>query len=277
MHKFFTRFRIGLIILFGFIFIASATLLFLTFGRAESEGGYYYNQLNIEAKRFYNAIDDMNNRGDLKTGAAEYDLIANNTVTEALLSAYSSNASLLVAFGAARDAYALDHADVFYVDFSYLSISVGTQNGKLGATLGTGRADNYYLQGGFSDEDGVAEALEEFDAAVSLIVAHAKAAGNSVVDQIKDVNAQLIETTEYSFCSVVDENGETEYLDGAPFIRTAYGALVKHKSVCEGYARAFKTVMDKLEIPCVLVQGYAQGADGGYEPHMWNYVQVDGH
>lgn len=36
--------------------------------------------------------------------------------------------------------------------------------------------------------------------------------------------------------------------------------------VCEGYARAFKLVCDKLKIPCVLVSGAG---------HMWNYVQVD--
>ncbi|MCR5774126.1 MAG: hypothetical protein K6G42_03480, partial [Lachnospiraceae bacterium] len=36
--------------------------------------------------------------------------------------------------------------------------------------------------------------------------------------------------------------------------------------VCEAYARAFKVVCDRLDIPCILVLG---------ESHMWNYVQTD--
>ena len=44
--------------------------------------------------------------------------------------------------------------------------------------------------------------------------------------------------------------------------------------VCEGYARAFKMVCDKLEIPCVLVSGRAT-SNGSSEDHMWNYVQME--
>ena len=47
--------------------------------------------------------------------------------------------------------------------------------------------------------------------------------------------------------------------------------------VCTAYAKAFKFLCDELDIPCVLVDGYAkstaQGASGG---HMWNYVMVGG-
>lgn len=42
--------------------------------------------------------------------------------------------------------------------------------------------------------------------------------------------------------------------------------------VCEGYARAFKLVCDKLGIPCVLVSGYTKAGNKG--AHMWNYVQL---
>lgn len=60
------------------------------------------------------------------------------------------------------------------------------------------------------------------------------------------------------------------------FIRTSYGALVKGESVCEGYARAMKSVMDRLGIPCVLVQGVYRHTADNLELHMWNYVQLDG-
>ena len=43
--------------------------------------------------------------------------------------------------------------------------------------------------------------------------------------------------------------------------------------VCEGYARAFKVLCDKVDIPCTLVTGMGY-ANGDSEPHMWNTVQM---
>lgn len=47
--------------------------------------------------------------------------------------------------------------------------------------------------------------------------------------------------------------------------------------VCEGYARAFQVLCNKLNIPCVLVDGTAISfLNDEPEEHMWNYVQLDG-
>lgn len=53
----------------------------------------------------------------------------------------------------------------------------------------------------------------------------------------------------------------------------AYGALVEHVAVCQGYAYAFKLCMDLLEIPCITVGGTA---DNGEEElsHAWNMIQL---
>lgn len=50
----------------------------------------------------------------------------------------------------------------------------------------------------------------------------------------------------------------------------AYGALIEGKAVCEGYARAFKYLCDKVDIPCELVIGQTD------IEHMWNLVQIEG-
>lgn len=48
----------------------------------------------------------------------------------------------------------------------------------------------------------------------------------------------------------------------------------KKKFVCEGYAKSFKILCDRFNIPCVLVFG--NGIIGEYsEAHMWNYVQME--
>ena len=57
--------------------------------------------------------------------------------------------------------------------------------------------------------------------------------------------------------------------------RNIYGALIENEVVCEGYAKAFKYLLDKLEIPCILVSGEAINSEGRQESHMWNYVQIN--
>lgn len=55
---------------------------------------------------------------------------------------------------------------------------------------------------------------------------------------------------------------------------SAYGALVEHMAVCQGYAYAFKLCMDLMEIPCITVGGTA---DNGEEvlSHAWNMIQLE--
>lgn len=50
----------------------------------------------------------------------------------------------------------------------------------------------------------------------------------------------------------------------------AYGVFIDGKAVCEGYARAFKYLCDKVGIPCELVIGNTD------IEHMWNIVEIDG-
>ena len=45
--------------------------------------------------------------------------------------------------------------------------------------------------------------------------------------------------------------------------------------VCEGYAKAFKYLIDQMEIPCVMVIGQATNTNGQTENHAWNYVQIE--
>ena len=56
---------------------------------------------------------------------------------------------------------------------------------------------------------------------------------------------------------------------------TAEGVLLKKKAVCQGYAEAFKLLMDMLGIPCKMVTGTADNG-GGYAGHAWNIVKVGG-
>lgn len=240
----------------------------------ESNMRYYYGQLTGEAQKFYDAMYQMYAQGIFKTGTEDYDLVAGGCVTQEQLAGYEGGSSaLLLSMGAARDAFYADYPDIFYVDFSSLSLRVTRdRSGSYHAYLGSGRTDNYFVQG-FTSAEQVEQAIREQEAAVAAIVEGAKnlsvSDGQSLVEeQIKYVHNCVIQNTSYHL--------ETDCSPGnAGHIATSYGALVKGESLCEGYARAVKTVLDSLGITSVLVQGYYQITETQGELHMWNYVKVD--
>ena len=59
--------------------------------------------------------------------------------------------------------------------------------------------------------------------------------------------------------------------DEQKILRSAYGAVIEGKTVCSGYALAFKALCDRLELPCWVMGGYNNGA-----AHAWNMIDLDG-
>ena len=54
------------------------------------------------------------------------------------------------------------------------------------------------------------------------------------------------------------------------------GSTAEVGPVCESYSRAFKVLCDQLNIPCMLVVGYAKNSPSSKgESHMWNEVKMD--
>lgn len=54
------------------------------------------------------------------------------------------------------------------------------------------------------------------------------------------------------------------------YANTIYGALVKGKALCEGYAKSFSYLCNKAGIENIIVTGMTDTA------HMWNMVKIDG-
>lgn len=52
-----------------------------------------------------------------------------------------------------------------------------------------------------------------------------------------------------------------------PRVYTSYGVFVEQNAVCQGYALAFQTLMNRARIPCCFVSGVG---------HAWNAVQLGG-
>ncbi len=61
------------------------------------------------------------------------------------------------------------------------------------------------------------------------------------------------------------------YSTGAPDNQNIISVFVNGETVCQGYATATQYLLEKLDIPCAVVTGTANG-----EPHAWNLAKLDG-
>ena len=53
-----------------------------------------------------------------------------------------------------------------------------------------------------------------------------------------------------------------------------YGTLIRHKAVCEGYARTMELLLNGLGVDCIGVTGLGFDSSGEEELHMWNAVKL---
>jgi hypothetical protein len=108
---------------------------------------------------------------------------------------------------------------------------------------------------GFTSFDEVMEYKTRLEAAVESF----EVTGSTRYEQIKCIHDTIAHFTTYD-------------LEGR-FSGSCLGALVEPGVVCEGYAKAFKLICDRIGIPCVCIFGnYDQETATA---HMWNYVQME--
>ncbi len=107
------------------------------------------------------------------------------------------------------------------------------------------------------DEGQVASYAEDMEAALAEAVL---AAGDASSDY-----ERVLAVHDYLVRGCAFDSGESP----AQASFTAYGALVLGSAVCQGYSDAFALVMERLGIPCVVV-------DSEEMSHAWNMVLVDG-
>lgn len=219
---------------------------------------YFYDQLDDYSKTIYKALES--NKEQMKTGTAQIEL---GTSFSSLLEQEDGEKLLGKYYQSAVESYLYDNPDIFYITANklYLNIETITKRNKksYNVYINNGKYPNYFADE-FTSEEQVRQAIEQVEQIKNQIVA--QKTGNTYTD-IKMVHDYIINNTEYDTTL------------SQPYIYNLYGTLVKHKSVCEGYAESFKYLLDALEIPCVIVIGEATNSSGEKENHAWNYVQID--
>ena len=220
---------------------------------------YFYNQLSTESQIIYKAFES--NVENMKSG--NYKIELGDTFSN-ILSKDDGQEELGKIYQSAFEAFNYDNPKVFYLSPNkmYLNIettTTGTRK-KYNVYISNGNESNYFTDE-FSSKEQVENAVNQIEQVKNKIVSNKT--GNTYQD-IKMVHDYLVDNLEY----------DTSI--SRPHIYTIYGALINKVCVCEGYARAFKYIMDELNIPCVIVMGEGTNSQNQTENHAWNYVKIDG-
>ena len=220
---------------------------------------YFYNQLDEKSRIIYRAFES--NKEQTKTWTYQIEL---GTSFSDILSQSNGQEKLGEYYQSAIEAYTYDNAEVFYLSPKkmYLNIETTTRGGvsTYDVYINSGNEVNYLTEE-FSSKAEVDQAIAQIEQVKNQILQNKT--GNTYED-IKMVHDYLVDSINYE-SSLSKQN-----------IYNIYGALVNRECVCEGYARAFKYLLDELNIPCIMVIGTGTNSQGETENHAWNYVQLNG-
>lgn len=221
------------------------------------ENEFYFSQLDIYGKLIYSEL--YKNIENLKTGTytVNYGVTFNDLLHE------ENGAEILENdFQVAVNALIFDKPEVFFLDITkmYLFTEITSFGPKKTYRISIGPNNGIsYLSSTFANENAVRQYESELENIANSIVTEQES-----YKQIKQVHDYIVENIDYD--STISK----------PNIYNIYGALINNEAVCEGYAKAFKYIMDKLNIPCLIACGVGLNSKGQTESHAWNYVRVYG-
>ena len=220
---------------------------------------YFYNQLEEYSKTIYKAFET--NKEEMKSGTKQIEL---GDSFSSLLSQTNGQDLLGKYYQSAIEAYTYDNPEVFYLSPNkmFLNIETTTRGNTVSyrVYINSGNETNY-LTDEFTSKEQVESAIAQIEQVRDQILQNAT--GDTYHD-IKMVHDYLVDTISYDSSL------------SKPYIYNIYGALVEKLSVCEGYARSMKYLLDSLNIPCTIVIGKGTNSEGQTENHAWNYVEIEG-
>lgn len=238
---------------------------------------YYYSLLNTQEKAYYKIL--LDHAAKLKSGTDRLDIssVATKKQWETWVTdgKWDDKSQTAISIYTANGAFLSDHPEIFFADPGKFCYKYKGKGGKsFSMTLQCQDDRKNYFPAGLNSSKDVDLASAKLRSKVDEIAAQAKRSG-TVYEQIRFVQDYLIDHVTY------DKTMEKD------LIHTAYGALINHLAVCDGYSYAFKMILDELGVPCVVVRGnsirYDTKAHGAAwvkaqmdEYHLWNEVRFDG-
>ena len=123
----------------------------------------------------------------------------------------------------------------------------------------------------FQSDSAVAQGVTLFNDAVDSIIAGMPLTTRYA--QVYYLNEWL--TTHNCYSTALGNSDSVPKIVWSP-MSAIKGSIGSTGPVCEGYARAFKVLCDKIDIPNIIAVGFAKSSlSHPGEAHMWNEVQMD--
>ena len=231
----------------------------ISFQSSTSRTRYFYNQLEDYSKIIYDGM--ASNKDSMKTGT--YKIVYGNSFSD-LLSRSDGQEILGKYYQSAIEAFTYDNPEVFYLDPTkmFLNIKTTTKGSKTTYNVYISNSEgSNYLATGFSSEEQINQCQQQIEQKKNEILS---GLSGSTENRIKYIHDWLVDNLSYD-----------QTLSGA-HIYNLYGALVDRSCVCEGYAKAFKYLLDEAGIDNVIVLGIGTNSRGETENHAWNYIAING-
>lgn len=220
---------------------------------------YFYSQLNSYSKIIYDKLEL--NKENMKTGTYKIEL---GDSFDKLLKEEGGDELLKYYYQCAVETYLYDNTDVFYLEPTKMYINIRTIKKPFSTTyevyIDSGKENNY-LTANCNTQSKVKEYENNIQQELSKILAQIE--NGTQYDRILMIHDYLVNNVSFEE-SLLENN-----------IYNMYGALVSKKAVCEGYAKAFKYLMDQIGVPCVMVIGTATNSRGETQNHAWNYIKFE--
>lgn len=220
---------------------------------------YFYNQLIGNQKIIYDRLND--NKPNLKQGnyVIEFGETFSNTLSEE-----NGSEQLGRDYQTAIEALMHDNPDLFYIDVNKMYLNIETTTKFFRTTYNvyiSAAQGETYLSDDFSSTAQIEKAIAEIEEVKNNVINSLKGEDYKKILFIHDY---LVKNIEYdsSYEAIGSYN--------------IYGALVGGKCVCEGYAKAFKYLLNDAGLECEIMQGTATNSSGKVESHAWNCVKLDG-
>ena len=221
---------------------------------------FYYSKIDANAKIIYDKL--FENRENLKKG--NFKIEYGNIFTETLKQEEGAE-SLKKSYTQAMRAFLFDNPEIFFLDVPKLCMVTQTKTSMMTKEYNVSIAPEEgrsYLNRYFPTEAIINSAQNDINEEVNKILSVTE--NLNAIQKIEYVHNYLIDNIEYD--STIEKAN----------IHDIYGALINKVAVCEGYAKSFKYILDKMQIPSIIVVGNAKNSIGEIESHSWNYVNVDG-
>ena len=213
---------------------------------------FYYNQLDNYSKLIYESLERQ--KENLKNGTETINL-------QEKIKNILEKENIEAIFSAAINAFEYDNPDIYYIDMSKLVLYYESySSGKYNIYLKKDDQYQNYLSDDFSNEEDIKIAQMKIDNIANEIQANIENIETDY-DKILYIHDWITENIEYD-----------ETLNKANR-NSIYGAFVDREVTCGGYAKAFKYLVDKLNIDCIIIQGEAT-TEEKTENHAWNYIKL---